>query len=487
MKNNRFVRALFALLLAFTMTVTSIPGTFAFALAVNDPEPAVTEEAAAETTEATEEQADETEETAVEAGSEDSEASEEAAVEEDADSDEDAVEEDAEEEKEAASKTEYVFKDDKVKVTAKLSDASAVSDDAELVVTYIDKNSEDYNYDAYMKALNKDSDSVYSEGNTLLYDIAFIEDGIEVQPAAGTVSVSFEFLDSQLSDSLGAAKAADINVVHLPLADEVKDQYDTTAEAKDISVGDISVQDVTKEDNALKVSVKNEKVVFETKDFSVFAYTVDFEYDGYTYSIPGGTEIELSKVFKQLNIDKKVSDVMDVKFSNEKLVEVNKNVIGNDWTLKSKKAFSSEETLTVTMKDGSTIAISVTDAQEYQVVVNFYNYDKTTPAPYSGETTQLYAYLEIEDNDRNVVGWAVQSFNPSNQENVSLTFNKFGSLNNTSNPDNNITFDSDTYKVSTARLYSDYPTYHLVNEDLESWQNRPNDTIDGCSFLTTTV
>ena len=156
MKNNRFVRALFALLLAFTMTVTSIPGTFAFALAVNDPEPAVTEEAAAETTEAADEQADATEETAVEA--EGPEASEEAAVEEDADSDEDAVEEDAEEEKEAASKTEYVFKDDKVKVTAKLSDASAVSDDAELVVTYIDKNSEDYNYDAYMKALNKDSE-----------------------------------------------------------------------------------------------------------------------------------------------------------------------------------------------------------------------------------------------------------------------------------------------------------------------------------------
>lgn len=264
----------------------------------------------------------------------------------------DSAEEEAAEEVKAT-KTNYVWKDDKVIVTAVLSDAEAIPDDAELIATAIDKDSEDYNYEAYMKALNDSSVSSYTEKNTLLYDIAFIKDGVELQPESGKVSVRFEFLDKQLADSIGAKKAADVNVIHLPLTDDVKEQYDTTADAKDIKAEDINVEALTPADNDLKVSVKNEKVVFNTDSFSVFAYTVDFEYNGYQFSMPGGTTIKLSEVFEQLNIDKDIKDVENVTFSNPELVEVKEPTLFNsEWRLESKKSFSTEEKLTVELSDG---------------------------------------------------------------------------------------------------------------------------------------
>ena len=275
-----------------------------------------------------------------------------------------------EQEEVKAEKTEYVWKDSKVRVTARLSDPEAIPDDAKLVATAIDKDSEGYNYDAYMQALNDNSDSKITEKNTLLYDVAFIKDGVELQPASGSVSVTFEFLDKQLADSIGANKASDVNVIHLPLAENVKDKFDTTADATDIQASDIDVQTITSDENSLKVSVRNEKVIFNTDNFSVFAYTVDFEYNGYEFSMPGNGKIELSEVFKQLHIDEDINNVENVEFSNEDLVEVheNKNLFGKDWTLVSKKAFSSKETLKVELTNG-TIVINVTDAQEYEYII----------------------------------------------------------------------------------------------------------------------
>ena len=110
-----------------------------------------------------------------------------------------------------ATKREYSYDDDLVSVTATLDDAKAVPDNAEFRVTPVTKDSTDYNYDAYMKALNddaaassaSDTEKQYTDENTLLYDMAFIypveekdEDGnvtqkeVEVQPAEGAVKIS---------------------------------------------------------------------------------------------------------------------------------------------------------------------------------------------------------------------------------------------------------------------------------------------------------
>ena len=152
---------------------------------------------------------------------------------------------------------------------------------------------------------------------------------------------------------------------------------------------------------------------FEADSFSVYAlvYTVDFEYEingkMYDFSIPGGGFITLKNLIEalgiisddeQVDIDQFVADIQNVEFSNSELVWVGKvdadmtlgmvksvngleieysselteeaishindeQLKAGEWVLISLKAFESEETLTVTMKDGEVWTVKVTDAQ----------------------------------------------------------------------------------------------------------------------------
>lgn len=105
----------------------------------------------------------------------------------------------------------------------------------------------------------------------------------------------------------------------------------------------------------------NGNVVFTTTSFSSFIiYTVDFHYNGITFSIPGGTGILLSELFEQLEIDKDVADVKNVSFTNAELVSITQE--NGDWRLTSLKAFSTIEELKITLTNGETIKIVVTDA-----------------------------------------------------------------------------------------------------------------------------
>lgn len=86
----------------------------------------------------------------------------------------------------------YSYEDDYVEVTAILQRADAVPDDAILVVTPVVQDSEGYNYDAYMDALNDASDESkeYTSENTLLYDIAFMVPVYELVPMDGAGNVT---------------------------------------------------------------------------------------------------------------------------------------------------------------------------------------------------------------------------------------------------------------------------------------------------------
>ena len=184
------------------------------------------------------------------------------------------MEEEATQKTAPSGKTKYAFEDKQIKVIAELSNANAIPDDAEFVATQISKSTKGYNYQAYMDALNEEEKGdIYTEGNTILYDFAFMKDGKEIQPGKGTVSVNIEFKSSQLTEGIGADKASDIKVTHLPLDDSVRKSVDTTREATDINVNDIKVEEITDGSNGLNVNVEEQKVTFETKSFSTFAYT----------------------------------------------------------------------------------------------------------------------------------------------------------------------------------------------------------------------
>ena len=161
----------------------------------------------------------------------------------------------------------YTYEDSEVVVTATLAAPDAVPDEAEFRVTRVTPQTAGYNYGAYMQALNNNAEmispdnsangqesDVYTEKNTLLYDIAFLVDKTdengnvipgekeEYQPTEGAVNISFDFKKSQLTQEVEAEKAEEIAVVHLPLDEATKESVDTTEDATDISAGNINVE-----------------------------------------------------------------------------------------------------------------------------------------------------------------------------------------------------------------------------------------------------
>ena len=175
----------------------------------------------------------------------------------------------------------YDYDDDDIYVVAVLDNAEAVPDDAKLTVTPVYASSEDYNYNAYMKALNESSEEKeYTPENTLFYDVAFLYEEkdaegngtgriIEYQPDFGAVKITFSFKQNQLSDQIETDDAADqdLEILHLPLTDSVRESVDTTADAKEISKDDILVESVQNE----QIDVDGGNVEFKVNGLSLIA------------------------------------------------------------------------------------------------------------------------------------------------------------------------------------------------------------------------
>ena len=174
----------------------------------------------------------------------------------------------------------YHYEDSFISVTAIPDHPQALPDGAEFRVTPVTASAADYNYSAYMQALNQDistedGSDLYTEENTLLYDIAFLTktaDGqiTECQPAQGTVSVQFTFRERataliQQEEESGQSAAPALDVVHLPLTDQARQQAPTTAEATAIGPQDIETEKVA-------ASVSADTVAFTLDSFSLVAF-----------------------------------------------------------------------------------------------------------------------------------------------------------------------------------------------------------------------
>lgn len=129
-------------------------------------------------------------------------------------------------------------------------------------------------------------------------------------------------------------------------------------------------------ESASAVPVQIDSVSFTAESFSVYGviYTVDFWYGEYSYSIEGESSIMLSELLKILGItDVTVADIENVVFSDESLVKVEKvtgpeqvaegaEYVEGDWKFTSLAPFQTEETLTISLKNGQEIIVRVTDA-----------------------------------------------------------------------------------------------------------------------------
>ena len=163
--------------------------------------------------------------------------------------------------------------------------------------------------------------------------------------------------------------AVPIRVVMTPAATEHAEEKTSVVHV------DIAQQTAELIEQAEGTEADNSEVVFDAEAFTIYAivYTVDFEYevDGnvYQYSIEGGSSITLSELVEILHVDtgdlgtaEFVSEIESVVFSNPALVEVVKT--DTDWVLYSLQPFQTEETLTVTMRDGQSFVVRVTDAMD---------------------------------------------------------------------------------------------------------------------------
>lgn len=121
---------------------------------------------------------------------------------------------------------------------------------------------------------------------------------------------------------------------------------------------------------SLDVQEEEDGFGFDTDGFSVyaFAFTVDFYYEGFEYHLPGEGSILLSQLLTMLCIERDVSEVASVSFSDPTLISVTRQ--GSDWLLTSLASFDTQETLTVVMENGDTYSIDVTDPKAYSFYFN---------------------------------------------------------------------------------------------------------------------
>ena len=258
-------------------------------------------------------------------------------------------------------------------VTLAYGAEAKIPENAVLEVTEIESGTSAY--EKYLEqakaAMGLDKDRVLPKELARFFDIRIMADGKEVQPAAN-VSVNITFDQPVVETDSPADTQIDASAVHFGKEG---------AEVVEVSDTDAS------------------SVEFEAESFSIYGiiYTVDFFYGEYSYTIEGGTSMLLSELIKALRIadDESafIGRVENVEFSDEKLLRVTRidvpttvaavedrifdivfedaeieprstrELEAGEWLLTSLAPFSTEESLTITLDNGSRFVISVLDAQ----------------------------------------------------------------------------------------------------------------------------
>lgn len=270
--------------------------------------------------------------------------------------------------------------------------------------TLIDETSDEYS-DYYRQAVSAACEEHKLVTGVEIYDISLVSSDAAIQPNSPVdVTIAYDKA-ARLADG---ADANDVRIVHFARTDKGGD----SAELLDSNDVDPVI-----EDGAIT------ETTFRAESFSVYAvvYTVDFHYnaDGaqYDLSIPGGGFVSLKDLLSSLHASGKIdvtpsvqsetdgsvadallSEIRTVDFSDPSLVSVsrvdsdttigeikknlrldceysssltedeiedinNSKIAKGDWAVVALHPFATDETLTLTMHNGDTIIIDVTDAQ----------------------------------------------------------------------------------------------------------------------------
>lgn len=236
------------------------------------------------------------------------------------------------------------------KVTLTYDETAGIPEGTELNVQALRESGRKYEeyVDKSAETLNTDTDNV-SFAHVLDITLTDPRSGDEIEPM-GNVDVSVELLNDKIGNK------TKVGVVHF--REEEQDGF-------------LWFKKTVEEPEEVESSMNGNNVEFTADGFSeyvIVGYTVDFIWGNYVYNMQGHTEVTLSTLLAQLFIDQfTVEDISFVRFSDPKLISVTKTE--SDWLLKSLKPFDTEETLTITLDDGRSFDIRVTDEQDKEPVI----------------------------------------------------------------------------------------------------------------------
>ena len=215
------------------------------------------------------------------------------------------------------------------RVSVSYTQDASVPEDTQLAVRELDEGETDDYVNQGTAALETGSDSIlYARA----FDISLLDNatGAELEPASG-VRVSISLLDTNIRE------AEHLSLLH----------FGTEVEAVDYTLTGNAIE-------------------FETDGFSVYvvvAYTVDFHWSDYIYNMEGEGEITLSSLLEKLGVTEiTAADVANVTFSNPEYIAIEQT--DSDWLLRSLAPFDTEEALTLTLQNGQSVEIKVTDEGE---------------------------------------------------------------------------------------------------------------------------
>lgn len=217
----------------------------------------------------------------------------------------------------ASTETEFIFSDSKVTVTAIITDKNVFPEGIELKVSELTSESTEYNYAAYLQAINDNASNIaaetgaeeaetYDEKNTLMYDIAFMLENVEYQPAEGSVQISIKLNDKKLSEENNVASEEDVTVLHLPIDAQILENLDATSDATDITASDVKVEVLT--ESKIAFDKDSDNITFEETSFSVHAIT----WINNKYAWTGDTEFSTSDIIGRLGKSQYFGAVADV-------------------------------------------------------------------------------------------------------------------------------------------------------------------------------
>jgi len=107
--------------------------------------------------------------------------------------------------------THYEYQDQYVFITVDVPEGVTIPFGAELVITPIDQNSDEYSETVDQAKTVTGKKSV----EELVYDISFILNGMEVEPIGGSVNIRFQLSENVLNSGDLLPEEFDINVVHM--------------------------------------------------------------------------------------------------------------------------------------------------------------------------------------------------------------------------------------------------------------------------------